>query len=109
MDTERLRPVKANQKMLDTYGVEEPLKMDYAPRKVREPQDMVPGERFEVVRYHLDTNHHVNNGQYISMAQESLPEGFPIREIRVEYKKQAHLASPFSLTGGYSFLHISMA
>jgi len=44
-----------------------------------------------VKKHHLDTNHHVNNGQYISMAMEYLPEDFVIRQMRAEYKKQAFL------------------
>ena len=41
--------------------------------------------------YHLDTNHHVNNGQYVRMATAYLPETFVIRELRVEYRSQAML------------------
>ena len=41
----------------------------------------------EVVRHHLDTNHHVNNAQYVAIAREALPEELRIREIRAEYKK----------------------
>ena len=41
--------------------------------------------------HHLDTNHHVNNQQFIDMAMEHLPEGFRIRQVRAEYKKQAFL------------------
>ena len=41
--------------------------------------------------HHLDTNHHVNNGQYVSMAREYIPEEFTVHQLRVEYKKQAVL------------------
>ncbi len=41
--------------------------------------------------HHLDTNHHVNNQQFIQMAMEYLPDGFPIKQVRAEYKKQAFL------------------
>ena len=43
-----------------------------------------------VARHHLDTNHHVNNAQYVEIAREFLPE-LKIGEIRVEYKKAAVL------------------
>lgn len=45
----------------------------------------------------MDTNYHVNNGQYIRIAMECLPAGLlqkenaHIRQMRAEYKKQAHL------------------
>ena len=41
--------------------------------------------------HHLDTNHHVNNQQFINMAIECIPENFAIRQMRAEYKKQAFL------------------
>ena len=44
-----------------------------------------------VKRNHLDTNHHVNNQQFIDMAIDYLPKGFCIRQVRAEYKKQAFL------------------
>ena len=40
---------------------------------------------------HLDTNHHVNNCQYIRMAADHLPEDFKVGQLRVEYKRQAVL------------------
>ena len=48
-------------------------------------------ESFEVKKHHLDTNHHVNNGQYIRMAEEYLPGEFRVRQMRAEYKNQARL------------------
>ena len=91
MDMKRMRPVKVPPLLLEKYGSDEPLEMEYAPRKIKEPEtgeEMMP---FAVVKTHLDTNHHVNNGQYIEMARTYLPEKFDLYETRVEYKAQAHL------------------
>ena len=44
-----------------------------------------------IAHHHLDTNHHVNNGQYVRMAQDYIPEDFSIHQMRAEYKKQAVL------------------
>ena len=44
-----------------------------------------------VARHHIDTNHHVNNAQYVEMAREAIPEGLVIKEIRADYKKAAVL------------------
>ena len=41
--------------------------------------------------HHLDTNHHVNNAQYVRMAAAYLPENFEMGQMRVEYRKQALL------------------
>ena len=46
-------------------------------------------EPFPVKRYHIDTNHHVNNSYYPLMAWEYLPEGFWCRRLQVEYKTAA--------------------
>lgn len=40
---------------------------------------------------HLDTNHHVNNGQYVRMALAYMPERMDIATIKVEYRRQALL------------------
>ena len=43
------------------------------------------------MKHHIDTNHHVNNGQYVQMAMELLPDDFRISQMRAEYKKAALL------------------
>ena len=65
--------------------------MDYAPRKIKLPEDMIAQESFIVQKHHLDTNHHVNNCQYVCMAEDFLPENFRIYQMRAEYKMQAKL------------------
>lgn len=49
------------------------------------------GEPFPVRPHNLDTNHHVNNAQFISLAGECLPKNFTVHRMRAEYKQQAHL------------------
>lgn len=92
MDMEKMKPVKATPEMLDAYVLEERLGMDYAPRKILLPEkEGAEQEPVEIRRHHLDTNHHVNNGQYVRIAMEYLAEGYGIRQMRAEYKKQALL------------------
>ena len=68
--------------------------MEYLDRKIAIPRS---GERFssadiEVREHHLDTNNHVNNGQYIRMAISRIPESeIKVCALRAEYKKQAYL------------------
>lgn len=76
---------------LEAYQLEEKLAMDYAPRKIAVPGDCRKMESFAVKQHHLDTNHHVNNGQYVNMTMDYLPSDFPIRQMRAEYKRQAVL------------------
>ena len=50
-------------------------------------------DAFEVHEYHLDVNRHVNNGQYVQMAADYLPEETKIHEMRAEYKRSAVLGN----------------
>ncbi len=95
MDMENMRPAKPTAKMLEAYELEEKLPMDYAPRKIALPgEGGVRTGTIEIRPHHLDTNQHVNNGQYIRIAMESLPsdlQGSAVRQMRAEYKKQAYI------------------
>ena len=91
MDTEKMVPVKPNEKMLAGYVLEEKYPMAYAPRKIAVPKDGAEEEPFTVKPHHLDTNHHVNNGQYVRMAMDYVQGKFEVRQLRVEYKMQALL------------------
>lgn len=91
MDLKKGRPMLVTPEIGDVYGHAEPLEMEYAPRKIKISGEGVPKDGFIVREYHLDTNHHVNNRQYVQMAMEFLDRTAKVRELRVEYKKQAVL------------------
>ena len=91
LDTGRGKPTLPTKEMLEGYILEEPIEMDYAPRKITVPEGGENRESIIVRKHHLDTNNHVNNGQYVEMAMEYLPERFAIRQMRAEYKRQAFL------------------
>ena len=88
-------PCKVTPEIVDAYPLGEKLPMKYRDRKIAIPTD---GERYaapdiEVMEHHLDTNNHVNNGQYIRMAIELLREkDAKVISLRAEYKKQAFLS-----------------
>ena len=63
--------------------------MEHAPRKITLPENMTESEPFPVRKYHIDTNEHVNNCQYIQMAKELYEGEEPIRQVRAEYKRSA--------------------
>lgn len=84
-------PARLTPADTDNYVMSEKLDMDYAPRKIKLPQEMQAQESFVVQKHHLDTNHHVNNCQYVCMAEEFLPENFKVFQMRAEYKMQAKL------------------
>lgn len=91
MDLKKGRPMIVTPEIGDVYGKAEPLEMEYAPRKIKLPEGGRAQEEIVVHEYHLDTNHHVNNRQYVQMAMEFLDQGTRVKELRVEYKKQAVL------------------
>lgn len=92
LDTDAGRPVKVPEEVRQRYVFEPRYEMAYADRKIRPLGEMDAKEPLRVGRFHIDTNRHVNNGKYIMMAEEYLPEGFKVRELRAEYKRAAVLS-----------------
>ena len=57
--------------------------------RIRLPEKMTDGETFKVRKYHIDTNEHVNNCQYVQMALEAVEKELNVHQVRVEYKHSA--------------------
>ena len=91
LNSENGRPARVDDRILELYTLEPKYEMDYADRKITLPEEMTAQNAFPVEVYHLDTNHHVNNGQYVKMAGAYLPKEFEIAQMRAEYKKSALL------------------
>ncbi len=90
-------PVEVPPIMRERYTLEDKLDMEYLPRKIKvSAEEGTEKEKITVASYHLDTNHHVNNGQYVRMAMGAVSEQTAqqkkeLRRLRVEYRKQALL------------------
>lgn len=91
LNTDTMKPSAPPFGMLEGYKLEPKLSMEYAPRKIAIPCGGTEQEPVTVKKHHIDTNRHVNNGQFVNIAMEYLPESFRIRQLRAEYKKQAWL------------------
>lgn len=91
LNSENGRPARIDEKVLNLYTLEPKYEMEYADRKIQLPEKMNEETAFRVEISHLDSNHHVNNGRYVMMAENYLPKGFEIAQMRAEYKKQALL------------------
>lgn len=91
MDLGRMAPAKPPAEMREKYVLSDKLQMDYAPRKIAFTQAGRRQDMIEVRQHHLDTNGHVNNGQYVRIAMDYVPKNFHITQLRAEYKKQAVL------------------
>lgn len=90
-----MKPTVPDAEMLAKYPVEPRLEMNYSTRKVPVGEGGREESPIVIQKQHLDSNNHVNNSQYISLALHYLPEGFGIGALRAEYKKQAHLGDVF--------------
>lgn len=93
LDLQNGHPAKVSEEELQAYKLEEKFDMEYAPRKITVSGECEELPGFSVMRHHLDTNHHVNNVQYVQMAMDFLPEGFGIGQMRAEYRKEALLGN----------------
>lgn len=91
IDIKEIKPVRANQKMIEAYVVSDPLDMEYLDRKINLEGEEKVLPALSVVKENLDTNNHVNNEQYIQMASLLLPEEFEVHRLLVEYRKSAYL------------------
>lgn len=90
LDVKSGRPVKANEDIVSHYTLEERLSMEYASRKVAIPEEGAFMDPVRVGREHIDTNHHMNNARYVGLAMNYIPCHLEVKELRIEYKKQAY-------------------
>ena len=94
IDSKAAKPVKAPDFIHEAYVIEEKLDMTYSSRKVMIPdgEDVVVYEKepIQIQIHHLDSNHHVNNGQYVKLAMSEI-EDRPVSSLRIDYRRQAML------------------
>lgn len=91
MDTRRMRPALVDEEFLRAYQMEPAFPGSGEDSRIPVPEETQEREPFRIRAWHLDVNRHVNNGQYVQLAGEYLPEGFPIRQMRAEYFRSAVL------------------
>lgn len=93
LNTETGTPMRIREEDMAPYRPDEApmLSMDYAPRRITLAGTYQEGEPVTVLRHQIDTNHHMNNAQYVEIAREALAEDCRVRELRAEYKKAAVL------------------
>lgn len=91
LNTNTSKPNPVTEDMIQGYGLGERIEMEYAPRKIAVLQGGVIQEPIIVKKHNIDTNHHVNNQQFVDIAMDFLPEEFTVGQLRAEYKKQAFL------------------
>ena len=92
-DACRMRPTRIPETIAKIYEKElgEPLVGTWSERKIALPENGERKEPVQVARFHIDTNHHMNNEKYVQVAEEYLPARYKVRRLRAEYKKAAVL------------------
>ena len=91
LNMKKMFPARPGADMVKLYGREERIPMEYEPRRIALTGEVRQGEAIPVRPYHLDCNGHVNNGQYVRMAAGVLSADSKVRQLRVEYRRQAVL------------------
>ncbi len=93
IDRIQARPVKAPDFIHEAYTIEPKLDMTYSSRKVMIPEgeDVAISEKDEIhiMPHHLDSNNHVNNGQYVKLAMSQIGDPSDIVSLRIDYRRQA--------------------
>lgn len=102
MDMKKQRPARVDEEVSSAYRLEPGLSMEGESGRIRLLDTLEEKEPFAVHVRHLDVNHHVNNGQYVRLAEEYLPEDFEIYQMRAEYRKPAVLHDLICPRVGYS-------
>ncbi len=93
MDKGTLKPARIPEKLIEAYEDKVEKQMDYPwmGRKIHIEGEAQEQQPVMVHQFFIDSNHHMNNGKYIMVAEEYLPEDFCVERIRVEYRKAAVL------------------
>lgn len=88
-DTDSGRPIRVEPEDVEMYGREPQIEMTDYGRKIKPEGDGQSRAAFDVRKYHIDTNGHVNNARYIQFAMEYLEDDVRVKALRAEYRKAA--------------------
>lgn len=90
-DSEKESPARIDDSEKEAYPTEPPYDMDYSSRKIPCPEGLTLKEKIDVCQNYLDTNNHVNNGQYVRLAVNVLPIDYEVSEFRAEFRLAAKM------------------
>lgn len=94
------RPARITEEDLKIYTIEPAFDMEYASRKIniRSIKDQfVHCGTSNVTISQIDTNHHMNNCEYVRVALNHAPIELIPKQIRVEYKSSAMLGDTIEI------------
>ena len=87
------KPARIPEEVARRYDevIQEPIDFAWSDRKIKYEGEGVAKQPVPVHSFFIDTNEHMNNGKYILVAEEHLPENFKVERIRAEYRNAAVL------------------
>lgn len=91
------KPARIDDEEKNAYELEPPYEMEYTSRKVVCPEALEQKQVIPVCQNYLDTNHHVNNGQYVRLAVNALPVDYEVKELRAEFRLAAKMGDTLYL------------
>ncbi len=94
------QPARIDESEKEVYPTEPAYDMEYTSRKVPCPENLTLVSKVAVCENYLDTNQHVNNGQYIRLAVNVLPLGYEVLELRAEFRLAAKMGDTMYIRTG---------
>ncbi len=91
MDLEKNIPVKIPDYLTRGYIPEKVDQTIRVKRKLSADGEWKEAETITVSRIYLDSNMHVNNANYVLWAEDLLPEGYEVKEVKVDYRQSTFL------------------
>ena len=92
MDIEAKKPIRLMEKMIEAYELSPQLPGEWDLRRKLTIEDKgSERDAFTVAKMHLDTNHHMNNVNYIAAAMACIPSQVSVKEMFISYKNAAVL------------------
>ncbi len=85
-DMKKNFPAVMTEEEIANYKIEPRLDMEERSRKIRVEAEFEECGSFIAMRDRLDSNLHMNNGQYIKLGTNYIPEGRDVSSVRVEYR-----------------------
>lgn len=102
VDTDTGMPTRPTEEYTTPYMADPEqvdLHMGETKRKIPLPKELQQIGEIRIQRHHLDTNHHVNNAQYVDIALDAAGIHAPW-EIQAEYRRAAVLGDTLSILTG---------
>ena len=91
---------RVTEELANRYGiVEKDAFEEKFEGKIKEPENKVKVYEYTAKRRDIDVNHHVNNGVYLELAYDALPESADVNfdNLEIQYKKQIKLGDTVAL------------